>query len=112
MADHELHAVADQFVGDRHALLGVGNVVNHFDLDLLSQNAAGLVDVFGGLLNALGQLSAEGRIGSRDRSGDGEFDLRVRSASEQQRQSDGHGLQNRCSHINLLYEFERLACGH
>ena len=88
MADHELDAVADELVRHRHALLGVGNVVAHFDFDLLPQNAAGLVDVFGGLLDALGQLSAEGRVGSRDRSGDGEFDLRVRSASEQQRQSE------------------------
>ena len=112
MADHELDAVADEFVGHRHALLGVGNVVAHFDFDLLPQNAAGLVDVFGGLLDALSQLSAEGRVGSRDRSGDGEFELRVGSASEQQRQGDGHGLQNGCPHINLLSAFDRLACGH
>jgi hypothetical protein len=77
VADHELDAIAHQLVGDRHPLLGVRNVVDHFDLDLLPQNAAGLVDVFGGLLDALSQLSAEGRIGSGDRSGDGEFELRV-----------------------------------
>jgi hypothetical protein len=45
----------------------------------LPENAAGFVDVFGGLLDALGQLSAEGRVGSGDRSSDGEFELRVGS---------------------------------
>ncbi len=94
MADHELDAVADEFVGHRHALLRIGDVVADFDFDLLPQDSAGLVDVFGGLLHALGELSAEGGIGSGDRSCDGELELRVRSASEQQRQGEGHGLQN------------------
>ena len=112
MADDELDAVADEFVGDGHALLGVGHVVAQLDLDLLSENAAGLVDVFGGLLDALGQLGAKGGVGPGDRSGDGEFDLRLRCTGEPQRQRDGDGLQNGCSHINLLCEFDRLACGH
>jgi hypothetical protein len=106
MADHKRDAVTDKLVCHRYALLGVGNVVTHFDLDLLPQDTASLVDVFDGLLDALGQLSAEGRVGSRDRSGDREFDLRLRCASEQQRQGEGHGLENGCSHINLLCELK------
>jgi hypothetical protein len=97
---------------DRHALLGIGHVVADFDFDLLPQDSASLVDVFGRLLNALGQLSAESGIGARDRSGDREFELRVGAAREQQRQSEREGLQDGCSHINLLCEFDRLACGH
>jgi hypothetical protein len=77
----------------------------------LPENPASLVDVFDGLLDALGQLSAEGRVGSRDRSGDSKFDLRLRWVSEQQRQGEGHGLKNGSSHINPSYEFDRLACG-
>ena len=64
MADHELDAVADEFVRHRHALLGIGDVVADFDFDLLPQNSAGLVDVFDGLLDALRQLSAERGVGS------------------------------------------------
>jgi hypothetical protein len=112
VANHELDAIADEFVGHRHPLLGVGDVVADLNLDLLPQDSAGLVDVFGGLLHALGELSAEGGIGSGDRSCDGDLELRVHSASEQQRQGEGHGLQKDCSHINLLCEFDRLACGH
>ena len=94
MADDELDAVADEFVGDRHALLRIGNVVAELDLDLLPENPACLIDVFDGLLDALGQLRPEGRVGSGDRSGDGEFHLRLRCASEQERQGEGHRLQN------------------
>ena len=72
MADDELDAVADELVGDRHALLRIGDVVADFDFDLLPEDAAGLVDVFGRLLDALGQLSAERRVGAGDRSGDAE----------------------------------------
>ena len=41
----ELDAVADEFVGDRHALLGIGDVVALFERNLLAEDAAGLVDV-------------------------------------------------------------------
>ena len=61
VADDELDAVADEFVGDRHALLGIGDVVADFDLDLLPQNSAGLVDVFGGLLRRLGSVARQRR---------------------------------------------------
>jgi hypothetical protein len=54
-------------------------------LDLLPQDPAGLVDIFSGLLDTLSQLSAERRVGACDRSGDREFHLRLRRASEQQR---------------------------
>src|SRR5262249_24459195 len=38
--DHQRHAVADELVGDRDALLGIGNVVADFDGDLLTIDAA------------------------------------------------------------------------
>ena len=59
MADDEFDAVADELVGDRDALLGIGDVVALLDLDLLAENAAGLVEVLGGLRDAVGQLRAE-----------------------------------------------------
>ena len=90
MPDDELDAVADEFVGDRHALLGIGHVVARLDLDLLPQNAAGLVDVFDRLLDALGQLRPEGRVGPGDRSRDADLDLRMRRAGEPERQREGH----------------------
>ena len=36
----QLDAVADELVGDRNALLGIGDVVALLDLDLLAENAA------------------------------------------------------------------------
>ena len=67
VADHELDAVADEFVGDRHALLRVGNVVALLEGDLLAENAAGLVDVLNGLRRALYELGAEGGVRAGDR---------------------------------------------
>ena len=80
MADHELDAVADELVGDRHALLGIGDVVARLDHDLLAENAARLVDVVGGLLDALRQLRAERGVGAGDRTGDADGDVRPRGA--------------------------------
>ena len=63
MADHELDAVAGEIVGDRDALLGIGDVVAVVDRDLLAENAAGLVDVGGGLIDAVLHLRAGGGVG-------------------------------------------------
>ena len=84
VADDEFDAVADELVGDRNALLGIGNVVALLDLDLLAENAAGLVEVVGGLRDALRQLRAERSVRAGDRTGDADLDLRVRGAREGQ----------------------------
>ncbi len=85
MADDEFDAVADELVGDRNALLGIGDVVALLDLDLLAENAAGLVDVLGRLADALCQLRAERGVGAGDRAGDADLDLRLRRRQRQPR---------------------------
>ena len=82
VADDELDAVADELVGDRDALLGIGNVVALLELDLLAENAASLVEVLNRLSDAVGQLRAERGVRAGDRAGDAELDLRVRRAGE------------------------------
>ena len=110
MADDELDAVADELVGDRYALLRVGDVVAGLDLDLLAKDAAGLVDVLGRLIDPLRELRAEGGVGPGDRPGDANLDLRLRRSGEQERQHDRDGLQNGSPQLNLLRQFDRLGC--
>ena len=74
MADDELDAVADELVGHRHALLRIGHVVALLELDLLAEDAAGLVDVVDGLLCRC-ELRPESRVGPGDRAGDADLDL-------------------------------------
>ncbi|CAM5566029.1 hypothetical protein SSTU70S_07087 [Stutzerimonas stutzeri] len=50
MADHELHAVVDDLVGDRHGLLRIAGVVVAYALELLAVHPAGLVDLLDGHL--------------------------------------------------------------
>jgi hypothetical protein len=59
VTDDELDAVSNELVGDRDALLRVGNVVAEFDDDLLAVDAAGSVDVCDSLFGTLLQLRAE-----------------------------------------------------
>ena len=75
VADDELDAVAGELVGDRDALLGIGDVVADCERDLLAEDAAGGVDVGDGLLGAVLELRAEGGVRAGDRAGDAEFDL-------------------------------------
>ena len=56
VADDEMDAVADELVGDGDALLGIGDVVALLEVDLLAENAAGLVEVLDGLLDAVGPV--------------------------------------------------------
>ena len=94
MADDEFDAVADEFVGDRNALLGIGNVVARFDLDLLAENAAGGVDVGDGLRDSLGQLRAERRVGAGDRTGDADLDLGRRAAADAAARRPAPGMRS------------------
>jgi hypothetical protein len=45
VADHELDAVSNELVGNRNALLRIGDVVAEHDLDLLAIDAASSIDV-------------------------------------------------------------------
>ena len=76
VADHVFHAVADELVGDRDALLGIGNVVAGLERDLVAEDAALRVEVIDGLLGALLELGAEGGVGAGDRPGDAELEVR------------------------------------
>ena len=60
MADDELDAVADELVGDRDALLGIGDVVALLDVDFLAENAA-LVEVLGRLRDAVASIARRTR---------------------------------------------------
>ena len=93
VADDELDAVADELVGDRHALLRIGDVVALLDRDLLAEDAAGLVDVLGRLRDAVGQLRAERGVRAGDRTGDADLDLRVRGAREGQARGEHKARQ-------------------
>ena len=84
MADDELDAVADELVGDRHALLRIGHVVALLEGDLLAEDAAGLVDVVDRLLRPVGELRAEGRVRPGDRARDAHLDLGAGGARERQ----------------------------
>ena len=84
VADDELHAVADELVGDRHALLRIGHVVAELDGDLLADDAAGRVDVLDRLLGAVLELRAEGGVRAGDRAGDADLDLGLRGAGERE----------------------------
>ena len=111
MADDELHAVADELVGDRHALLRIGDVVARLDHELLAEDAAGLVDVLRRLLDALGQLGAERGVGAGDRAGDADLDLGLRRGRAEERQSERKSTQRWMSpHVNLQIQERQLAC--
>ncbi len=69
VADDELDAVSDEFVGDRNALLRIGHVVALLERDLLAEDAAGFVDVVDRLLRANRELRPEGGVRSGDWAG-------------------------------------------
>src|ERR1700674_2833823 len=98
MPDDECDPVADELVGDRHALLRVGHVVARLELELLAQDAASLVDVLDRLPDALAQLCAEGRIRAGDRPGDADLDLGVSSGRKQKGERDGKRFEDVCPH--------------
>ena len=102
MADDELHAVADELVGDRDAFLGIGAVVADAERDLLAEDAAGGVDVLDGLLGAVLELRAEGGAAAGDRAGDAELDLGRGGAGADQRRGDAQRQTER--RIRFIHE--------
>ena len=82
MADDEFHAVTDELVRDRHALLRIGHVVAVAHGDLLAHDAARGVDVFDRLVGAVLQLRAEGGVRAGERTGNAHLDLGLCAAGE------------------------------
>ena len=62
-------------------------------LDLLAVDAAGGVDVGGGLFGALLELCAEGGVRTGDRAGDADRDIRPGAAAERDKRGQGNGGQ-------------------
>ena len=92
MADHEVDAVAEEVVGDGDALARIGGVVADGQLDLLAVDAAGGIDVGDGLLGAVLELRAEGRVGARHRPRHAQLQL-CRSAVTAGEHSDARERQ-------------------
>ncbi len=75
VADDEMHAFAEEIVGDRDALARIGDVVTDEQLDLLAVDAARGVDVGNGLLDAVLQLGAERRVRAGHGAGNAQLQL-------------------------------------
>ncbi len=103
MADDEFHAVADEFVGDRDAFFGIGAIVADEELDFLSQNAAGGVDVLNRLLDAVLELCAEGGAAPGDRAGDAQLDLCRSGIRESKAKTEGEAEREPLSHSVHLW---------
>ena len=99
MTDHESHAIADELVGHRTALLGVAGVVADFQVDLLAKDAACGVDVEHRLLGAILQLRAKSRVRAGHWAADAHDDLRLRDAGQQNRGQNAR--QKSVSHKSL-----------
>ena len=98
VADDPLHAVGDELVRDRDALLRIRDVVADDDLDLLAVDAAGGVDVLGRLLGAVLELGAERRVRPGDRPADADLDLRVGRARESKTETERNAGQQHFLH--------------
>src|SRR5262249_52140048 len=109
VADDELDALADELVGDRHALLGIGAVVadGHGGDDLLTEDAAGGIDVRDRLVDAVLELRAEGGAAAGDRAADAEFDLRGGVVRESQAKAEGEAEREPLSHSVYLWNGKR-----
>src|SRR6516164_1748981 len=100
MTDDEFDAVGREIIGDRYALLGIGDVVAELDRQLLAENAAGGVDISGRLLDAVLHLRAGCGIGTCDWAADPELDLRYGGFRE--RECEAQGETERGDPLHLL----------
>ncbi len=91
MADNELDAIGDELVGDRNALLRVGDVVADRQHDLLAVDAASRVDVSGRHFGALLELSAKSGVRAGHRTGDADQDVCPGVAAERDQRGQGNG---------------------
>ena len=78
MPDDIAYAVGDEFVGDRNALLRVGDIIADRDSELLAEDAAVGVDALDSRFDTDAVLFSISGIRSRHRSGDAEHDIRPR----------------------------------
>src|SRR5262249_30944585 len=103
MADDEFDAIADEFVGDRDAFFRIGAIVADENLDFLSQNAAGGVDVLDRLLDAVLELRAEGGAAPGDRAADAQLDLRRSVIRKNKAKTEGEAKREPLSHSVHLW---------
>ena len=78
MPGDEDHAIADQFAGERHRLIGVAEVVAHDQLDSLAEDAARGVEIRDRQLGATLILLADPGVIAGHRAGRGNPDLGAR----------------------------------
>jgi len=103
MTDDEFYAVADEFVGDRDALFGIGAVIADVQLDLLAEDAASGIDVFDRLLGPVLELGAERRTAAGEGAGDAKLDLRRSGIRESKAKTEGQGKREPLSHSVHLW---------
>ena len=83
MTSHEDHAVTHQFVGQRHRLVGIAEVVADDELDGLREDAALGVEILDRQLGPALILLAEPSVGAGHRAGHANPDLGPRGLSAQ-----------------------------
>ena len=103
VAVNELDAIADELVGNRNALLRVGNVVTELELDLLAVHAAGGIDVLRRQFRALLKLRAKGGVRAGQRAGDADQDVGL--GRPRQRQSGRYGDAGKPMHSHIPYSW-------
>ncbi len=91
MTDHEVHALADERVGHRAALLGIARVVADHEIDLLAVEPARRVEVVDRLLHALLELRAEHRVLPGQRTGDADLELLLTAAGRERQGGEDRG---------------------
>ncbi|MNR17431.1 hypothetical protein D3C85_1340900 [compost metagenome] len=105
--------LVDQAVGDGHGLFRFAGVVGLDQLDLLAVDAAGGVDVFGGLGSAAPVLFAKRSVGAGVRPGNADDDISLYYGRNAQRggnrQSQKAFSENLLRHGVLLLRFLGLA---
>ena len=75
MAGDQLDLLGGHLIGDRYRLFRIAGVVADFQRQLLTEDAAGLVDIGDRLFGAQLHLLAEGRVFAGHRTDGGDFDL-------------------------------------
>ena len=107
MADHELDAIRQEFVGNRNALLRIGNVVTNHDLDHFAVDATGSIDVGSSLLGTLLQLSAKSGVRAGDRTGNADQKFSPGCAAECHHGGEGNAREQSflsCDNSHWVFE--------
>ena len=99
MADDELYAVSNEFVGDRNALLRVGHVVAEHNFDLFPVDTASGVDVRCSLFRTFLKLCAERSVGAGQRAANANNDIGIGIATKGNHSRQRHSRQKRLFHF-------------